>query len=295
MADAASGPKEIILTVEDDEDLQSFLKQHLEAEGYAVEQAMTAQEAIASITNNRIDLVLLDLGLPDLDGLLVAEQIRKFSTVPIIVASARKRVDDRLAALGVGADDYVTKPFDPRELLLRISNIISRSADANDQGIVNLGDGSIGSKTLGKANPRRFNLGVGLVILMILGGLGAGYWMYGTTKEASQNPVSPPDYSWIAKSPCGQIPKVNWWQNTTHLSVVRHVVEKRNGDWKGYIKKWSFQLLKMEDVYERNSSAVTKSGGKLSGKKLKSHIENLKQRVAIIQCLSREMKKNTAR
>jgi CheY-like chemotaxis protein len=292
MADADSLPKETILTVEDDEDLQSFLKLHLEAEGYAVEQAMTAQEAISSITNNRIDLVLLDLGLPDLDGLLVAEQIRKFSTVPIIVASARKRVDDRLAALGVGADDYVTKPFDPRELVLRISNIISRSADAKDQGFVNLEAVSTRADSQKEAKPRRFSLVAGLVILGILG---VGYWMYGPTKETSQIPGSPPDYSWIAKSACGKIPNVNWWQTNTHLSVVRHIVEKRNGDWEGYIKKWSFQLLKMEDVYERNSSAVTNSGEKLSGDKLKSHIENLKKRVAVIQCLSREMEKNTSR
>ncbi|MBT3768015.1 MAG: response regulator transcription factor [Rhodospirillaceae bacterium] len=291
MADVASGPKETILAVEDDEDLQSFLKLHLEAEGYAVEQALTAQEAIASITNKRIDLVLLDLGLPDEDGLLVAEQIRNFSSVPIIVASARTRVDDRLAALGLGADDYVTKPFDPRELVLRIRNIISRSADAKDQGFMNLGAGSTNSEVVGEAKPGRFVLVLGLVIL---GVLGAGYWMYGPTKETSQIPESPPDYSWIAKSACGKIPKVDWWQNNTHLSVVRHVVEKRNGDWEGYIKKWSFQLLKMEDVYERNSSAATNSGEKLSGDKLKSHIENLRQRVAVIQCLFREVGKNTA-
>ena len=107
--------------------VQSLLAAYLEDEGFAVSCALTGGEMRAVLNREAIHLILLDLTLPDEDGLVLARQVRARSTVPIIVLTARRGQDDRLAALDIGADDYMTKPFDPRELILRIRNLLGRS------------------------------------------------------------------------------------------------------------------------------------------------------------------------
>ena len=119
--------KQRVLIVEDDEMVQSLLAAYLEDEGFAVSCALTGGEMWAVLNRETVHLILLDLTLPDEDGLVLARQVRARSTVPIIVLTARRGQDDRLAALDIGADDYMTKPFDPRELILRIRNLLGRS------------------------------------------------------------------------------------------------------------------------------------------------------------------------
>ena len=109
-----------ILIVDDEPQIQRFLKLGLEAGGFAVSTAATAADAIKQIAQSAPDLVLLDLGLPDLDGKDVIRQARAFSQVPIIIVSARDREAEKIEALDLGADDYVNKPFGIGELLARI-------------------------------------------------------------------------------------------------------------------------------------------------------------------------------
>lgn len=111
--------------------MQQLLAAYLQNEGFKVSLAASGKEMLAILDTEPIQLILLDLGLPDEDGLTLARQIRARSTLPIIVLTARKHRDDRLAALDLGADDYVTKPCDPQELALRARNLLSR-AKASD-------------------------------------------------------------------------------------------------------------------------------------------------------------------
>ena len=104
----------------------------MQNDGFKVSLAATGKEMLAYIDSEAIDLVLLDLGLPDEDGLVLARQVRARSSLPIIVVTARKEQKDRLAALEIGADDYFTKPFDPEELTLRVRNILGRAGDGSN-------------------------------------------------------------------------------------------------------------------------------------------------------------------
>ena len=109
-----------ILVVEDDPEVRTFVTATLDAHGYAHQSASTGREAIALAATSAPDIILLDLGLPDIDGIEVVRAIRAWSVVPIIVVSARSEDADKIGALDAGADDYVCKPFSVGELLARI-------------------------------------------------------------------------------------------------------------------------------------------------------------------------------
>ncbi len=110
----------LVLAIEDEPQMRKFLRASLAAEGYRVVEAATAAEGLALARTNNPDLVLLDLGLPDADGMDVTKGLREWSAVPIVVISARGQEDDKIAALDAGADDYLTKPFGIGELMARI-------------------------------------------------------------------------------------------------------------------------------------------------------------------------------
>lgn len=113
-----SGP--VVLVVEDEQQMRRFLRAALQAQGYRVMEAETGSEALALAPGHNPQLVLLDLGLPDLDGIEVTRRLREWMTAPIIVLSARGRDEDKVAALDTGADDYLQKPFSVAELLARM-------------------------------------------------------------------------------------------------------------------------------------------------------------------------------
>lgn len=115
-----SNYNESILIVEDDLQIQRFVKYIIEKENYKVHVAGNAQSALSMIVSEKIDLVILDLGLPDFDGMEVIKKVREWSEIPIIVVSARDQDKEKVAALDAGADDYITKPFSATELLARI-------------------------------------------------------------------------------------------------------------------------------------------------------------------------------
>ena len=124
-----------LLIVEDDELVQSLLAAYMQNEGFKVSLATSGKEMLACIDSEAIDLMLLDLGLPDEDGLVLARQVRARSSLPIIVVTSRKDQKDRLAALEIGADDYLTKPFDPEELVLRVRNLLGRAGGTTEEAL----------------------------------------------------------------------------------------------------------------------------------------------------------------
>lgn len=121
-------PNPELLLIEDDAQIRRFLRPTLLAEDYRLHEATTAAEGIAQATARQPDLVILDLGLPDGDGLTVIQHIREWSTLPIIVLSARGQERDKIAALDAGADDFISKPFAVGELLARVRAALRRSA-----------------------------------------------------------------------------------------------------------------------------------------------------------------------
>jgi two-component system KDP operon response regulator KdpE len=128
--------KGLILIIEDDPAIRRFLRATLAAEDYQYFESVTAGDGIVQINARRPDLLLLDLGLPDQDGLEVIRQVRETSQMPIVVLSARGQERDKIAALDLGADDYIEKPFAVGELLARIRAALRRAAVAAQPGTV---------------------------------------------------------------------------------------------------------------------------------------------------------------
>ena len=118
----------LLLLIEDEPQMRRFLRATLKAHGYQIVEAATAREGLTQAAGRNPELILLDLGLPDLDGLEVVRTIRRSAPTPIIVISARGQEQDKVAALDLGADDYLTKPFGASELLARIRVALRRSA-----------------------------------------------------------------------------------------------------------------------------------------------------------------------
>ena len=138
--------KQKILIVEDDHSISNFLRTVLTANGFDTITAKNGQEAQSMLASHRPELILLDLGLPDMDGMQLLRSIRSWSQLPVIVVSARTHENDKVSALDAGADDYLTKPFGTSELLARIRTAIrhTRTADPNssirESGTVKAGD-----------------------------------------------------------------------------------------------------------------------------------------------------------
>jgi two-component system KDP operon response regulator KdpE len=121
-------PAPLILVIEDEPQMRRFLRAALGAQDYRLVEATTARDGLAQAASRNPDIVLLDLGLPDRDGLEVTRELRQWSAAPIIVLSARHREPDKVEALDLGADDYLTKPFGVEELLARIRVALRHAA-----------------------------------------------------------------------------------------------------------------------------------------------------------------------
>ena len=122
-----------IIVVEDDRQIRKLMQTTLSANGYNVECVSDGGQAILALTTNKFDIVLLDLGLPDIDGITVIKKIREWSSIPIIVISARGEDSDKILALDNGADDYLTKPFSLEELMARIRVAQRRLANITNE------------------------------------------------------------------------------------------------------------------------------------------------------------------
>jgi len=128
-----------ILVVDDEPQIRKLLKVTLAAHGYAVHEAETGQEGVLQASMTHPDLIVLDLGLPDLTGMEVLGRIRDWSGVPVIVLTAKDREEDKIAALDAGADDYVTKPFGMGELVARIRVALRHTAKSAEEPVIRSG------------------------------------------------------------------------------------------------------------------------------------------------------------
>jgi len=115
-----------IIMIEDDEDITNLLTQNLERYDMKVTGYETPLEALQHLKNHRYDLLILDLSLPQMDGMEVFKKVREISDIPVIISSARSDLNDKVNALELGADDYLPKPYDPRELVARIKTVLRR-------------------------------------------------------------------------------------------------------------------------------------------------------------------------
>ncbi len=127
-----------ILIVDDERSIRRFLKTSLGSQ-FIVFEATNGEEALVAVAANRPDVVILDLGLPDLDGVEVTRRLREWTQIPIIVISVREQEKDKIAALDAGADDYLTKPFGVGELMARLRSSLRRSAQAEVDPVLNQG------------------------------------------------------------------------------------------------------------------------------------------------------------
>ncbi len=343
-----------ILVVEDDEMVQAFLALHLEIEGYTVTLAGNGREMIKVLTGGHPDLILLDLNLPDGDGLSLAQKVREFSSIPIIIATARKSQEDRLLGLGIGADDYLTKPFDPKELILRVHNLLERSKAAPDTlpnpttaseekilppaiwpdeekkspsslSIIKLSLATFfvtaaiaGLRLLTPGNETAPQLASTAPVFPIQVNPSPRDTAKNATKDtisvvsprsatlAAQEPAAKTEvihpeeepvvhsraellgYGWVTRTKCHPLPRVQWWKNNDHESIAGYVQRKHGGDWKPYQKKWLVRLATLQDIFERDSTAVTRTGVSLRGDPLKNYIEQMQKRLMIINCLANE-------
>jgi DNA-binding response OmpR family regulator len=131
-----------ILVVDDEERMVRFIRLNLEHDGFRVSEAFKGSEALDKLRSTLPDLVLLDVMLPDIDGFEVLHMIREVSTVPVIMLTAKGEEDDRVKGLELGADDYVTKPFSPRELVSRVRAVLRRNEIASGaaHGLIEVDD-----------------------------------------------------------------------------------------------------------------------------------------------------------
>lgn len=129
-----SGPR--VLVVDDERAIRRYLRVALSAQGMTVIEASSGEEALRAVAIDRPEVVILDLGLPDMDGAEVARQIREWSDVPIIILSVREQENEKVAVLDAGADDYLTKPFGTGELLARIRAAIRRSIRKDNEPVI---------------------------------------------------------------------------------------------------------------------------------------------------------------
>ena len=129
-----------VLVVDDESAIRRYLRAALSAQGFAIFEAANGQEAINSVVSNHPDLIILDLGLPDFDGIEVTRRLREWSQTPIIILSVREAENDKIAALDAGADDYLTKPFSTGELMARMRVALRRMTHTPDEPVLQVDD-----------------------------------------------------------------------------------------------------------------------------------------------------------
>jgi DNA-binding response OmpR family regulator len=128
------------LVIEDEDSIAALVRSYLERDGFTVVRARSGKDALVELERRPVRVVVLDIGLPDLDGFEVCRRIRAHSRVPILMLTARDEEPDRVTGLELGADDYLTKPFSPRELLARVRAVLRRSEAWLDEDELALGD-----------------------------------------------------------------------------------------------------------------------------------------------------------
>lgn len=129
-----------VLVVDDETSIRRYLRAALSAQGFTIHEAANGQEAINAVVSYHPDVIILDLGLPDFDGIEVTRRLREWSQTPIIILSVREAETDKIATLDAGADDYLTKPFGTGELMARMRVALKRLANKPDEPIMQVGN-----------------------------------------------------------------------------------------------------------------------------------------------------------
>ncbi|HUI88679.1 MAG TPA: response regulator transcription factor [Anaerolineales bacterium] len=129
-----------ILVVDDEPAIRRFLRASLGAHGYTITEAVSGEDALKAVATSHQDIVILDLGLPDMDGVEVTRQLREWTSIPIIILSVREHEKDKIAALDAGADDYLTKPFGIGELMARMRVALRKTAPETNEPVFESGD-----------------------------------------------------------------------------------------------------------------------------------------------------------
>lgn len=129
-----------ILVVDDESPIRRYLRAALSAQGFSIYEAANGEEALNAVISNRPDIIILDLGLPDIDGIEVTRRLREWSQTPIIILSVREAEQDKIAALDAGADDYLTKPFGTGELMARMRVVMRRQSNKPEEPILQVGE-----------------------------------------------------------------------------------------------------------------------------------------------------------
>ena len=137
---SATAQKHVVLVIDDEVQIRRLLRITLEANGYKVLDAANGRDGLVEAATRRPDIVILDLGLPDMDGVAVLKRLREWSQVPVVVLSVRDRDDDKITALDNGADDYVAKPFSTPELLVRLRVALRHAQSAQEEVVFRVGD-----------------------------------------------------------------------------------------------------------------------------------------------------------
>jgi len=129
-----------VLVVDDEQPIRRYLRATLNAHGFIVSEAVDGQQALISAATDRPELIILDLGLPDMDGIEVTRRLREWTSIPIIILSVQEQENNKIAALDAGADDYLTKPFGTGELIARIRVALRRSVQASGEPVYQVED-----------------------------------------------------------------------------------------------------------------------------------------------------------
>jgi two-component system KDP operon response regulator KdpE len=201
-----------ILVVDDEPQIRRALRTSLEAHGYEAESVGTGGEGVVRVADGGVDLVLLDLGLPDIDGTEVIARIRAFSEIPIIVLSVRESQRDKVAALDAGADDYVTKPFGMEELLARARVALRRRASEESPPVLRFGDLEVDR---GRQRVTRGGTALHLTPTE-----------YGLLEAMASNPGKLLTHQWLLRRVWG----AGYGTETTYLRTYVRALRKKLGD-----------------------------------------------------------------
>ena len=325
---AAVPPANKVLVIDDDNDILEFIAKLLQDE-ISVSFANNGPKGLELARFHNPDLILLDVMMPNMDGFEVCKRLQsnpETKNIPVIFLTGKGDEEDISIGLKLGAVDYITKPFNPHHVITKVKNQLKqittqRSSSMSEESGRRVSDQNGGGQ---KEPDRKAIQGMGkwqLVFAAVVLTVGVGLGIKWLIEESSEPPtksieiLSPKTkkkkpltetettvqtpaellgYGWISKSKCPQLPKVSWWKNTTHEKTVRYVDRNFGGDWEKYINKWTRQLIKMQDIFIRDSVAVTASGKRLSGKELEDYANKLEIRVSVIRCLAKEAAENAS-
>lgn len=295
-----------ILIIDDDSDILDFLMDLLEGK-ISVSFASNGAQGIELAKLHKPDMILLDVMMPEMDGFEVCKRIKEdpeIKHIPIAFLTAQNDEKAITKGLELGAIDYITKPFDPDIVAAKVENFLKT---IDEMRAVATPEAQRAGPQPGQPDRR--------------GGGGGGYaWYtnsipfestdsdikpdeaqpsYNLTEKDIQSVISESDNEQSTSSPsatssdtasCGDLPKVKWWGNASHASIIAYVNVKNSGDWPSYIQKWERQLTKLREIFARGGTVIApKVGTRLTGPSLSKYVSDVEKRVNITRCLAEKM------